>query len=202
MSKKGGLIAAFCLVEVFPCPFLFPRTLRPLYVFLQARQQLGCDKLLFRGVATQLLVFLDSYVVGKQMIRRKVLEGPPAQAALDLIFPDGFLGFHDKAALRVFLFRGGSFGFRHVLIGKALLGGKLFHPHQGELVVRLNESRLKRSKLVNDKRSRLFWVSVHYQLKKFGIGNHFYSYVENSISLFFIYNRQFFINSFYRARIR
>lgn len=129
MNKKAAFIAAFRLVKVLTCPFLFPRTLRLLHVFLKPFQQIVGNELLVGCVAAQLLVFLDGQVVGKQMMRRKVLEAPPAQAARDLIFPEGFLGFHDKAALHVFLLRRGRFGFRHVLIGKALLGGKLFHPH-------------------------------------------------------------------------
>lgn len=116
-QRKKAAPAALPLFEVFPASFLFPRPLGLLHILLQARQQLCGNKPLLRRVAAELLVLFDGQAVGKEMLRGKVLKSFPAEAAFYLLFSDGFLGFHDKAALCIFLLRGGRFGFRRILVG-------------------------------------------------------------------------------------
>ena len=109
------------------------------------------------------------------MLGGQILKGLTANAASDFLFGDSFFRFHHQIAASVFFLGsarlGNGFFFLSVFRTTQRFGERL-RIHARELVINLNKARLHDRKLFNKKLSRLFGVSIHNELKKFGIADH------------------------------
>ena len=162
-------------VQVLFRLFLFAGLLSLQDIRLKLIKQLAADQFLLWAIAAQLLIFFHSQIVALNMLGGQILEGLAANAASDFLFRNGFFRLHHKIAASVFFLGSAGLGIVFLLLNLLLTKqrfGERLGIHARELVIGLYKSSLHECKLLNKKRNRLFGVSIHNELKKFGIADH------------------------------